>query len=85
MRYLKVTRTIEIIYENNKSSGNLIIKGYFDSNWVSDQATKKSTSDFIFMLNDGPISWCLKRQTMVAFSSTEVEYVALTFATEKAT
>ncbi len=85
MRYLKVTRTIRITYGNDESSGNLIIKGYSDSYWAGDHATKKSTFGFIFMLNGGPVSWYPNRQATVALSSTEAEYMALTLTAKEAT
>lgn len=56
MRYLKVTKTVGIAYRNNESSSNLIIKGHFDFKWAGDQATTKSISNFIFMLDGGPIN-----------------------------
>lgn len=37
------------------------------------------------MLNEGPVSWRLKRQSTVALSSTEAEYIALTLAAKEAT
>ena len=37
------------------------------------------------MLNGGPVSWCSKRQSTVALSSTEAEYIALTLAAKEAT
>lgn len=37
------------------------------------------------MINNGPISWCSKKQSSVALSSTEAEYMALTLAAKKAT
>lgn len=37
------------------------------------------------MLNGGPVSWCFKRQPIVALSSTEAEYIALTLAAKEAT
>lgn len=37
------------------------------------------------MLNDSPVSWCLKRQPTITFSLTEVEYIALKLATKEAT
>ena len=84
MWYLKATRTVKITYGGEKG-GELIIKGYSDSDWASDHSTRKSTSGFIFMLNGGPISWRSKKQATVALSSTEAEYVALTLAAKEAT
>ena len=37
------------------------------------------------MLNGGPVSWCSKRQSTVALSSTEEEYIALTLAAKEST
>lgn len=37
---------------------------------------RKSTSGYIFFLNEAPISWCSKKQSVVALSSCEVEYIA---------
>lgn len=36
MHYLKATKNVEITYENSEGSGNLIIKGYSNSNWAGD-------------------------------------------------
>lgn len=60
-----------------EQEGELIIKGYSDSDLASDQATKKSTSGFIFMLKSSLLSWCFQRQAMVALSLTKTKYMAL--------
>lgn len=83
MQYFKATRTFDITYGGDE--GDLIIRGFSDSDWAGDHASKKSTSGFIFMLNGGPVSWCSKRQATVALSSTKAEYVALTLAATEAT
>lgn len=56
MHYLKATKTVVIIYGNGEGSGNLIIKGYSNSNWVGDYACRKLTSGFIFILNRDSVS-----------------------------
>lgn len=52
MQYLKTTKILSIKYSKNER-GDLIIKGYSNSDWTSDYATKKSILEFIFMLNGG--------------------------------
>lgn len=53
--HLKETKTVEITYSGNEKR-DLIIRGYFDSNWAGDYITRKSTFGYIFMLNKGPVS-----------------------------
>jgi len=40
--------------------------------------------DFVFTINGGPISWASKRQSTVATSTAEAEYVAAAMATKEA-
>lgn len=80
---MKVTKTVGIIYGGNKK-GDLRIRGYSDSDWAGEHATRKSTSSFIFMINRGPVSWSSKKQSMMVLSSIEAEYVALTLAAKEA-
>lgn len=82
MKYLKGSRTRGITYGGEEE---LKIQGYSDSDWAGDKESRKSTSGYIFMLNGGPGSWCSKRQSTVALSSTEAEYIALTLAAKEAT
>lgn len=56
MHYLKVTKTMRIMYSNSEGKDDLIINGYSNSDWAGDHATRKSTSNFIFMLNSSLIS-----------------------------
>ena len=51
--------------------------GYVDSDWTGCPDTRKSTSAYVFMLNGAAISWRSKRQTMVALSMAEAEYISL--------
>ena len=83
LRYLNGTKDLGITYGGDFL--NLEIVGYSDSDWAGEKLTRKSTSGFIFMLNGGPVSWASKRQSVVALSSTEAEYIALTQAAKEAT
>lgn len=63
-----------IMYGHNNET---IMQGYTDSDYAGDKLDRKSTSGFIFMMGNSPISWGSNKQPMVALSSTEAEYIAL--------
>ena len=52
--------------------------------WAGDVNDRRSTSGYIFMLSGAGISWRSKKQTSVALSSAEAEYVALSGAVQEA-
>uniref|UniRef100_A0A5S6QQI6 Reverse transcriptase Ty1/copia-type domain-containing protein n=1 Tax=Trichuris muris TaxID=70415 RepID=A0A5S6QQI6_TRIMR len=54
-----------------------ILQGYVDADWAGDKADRKSTSGFMFHLGGSTISWFTRKQTSVALSSTEADYVAM--------
>jgi hypothetical protein len=48
---------------------------HVDVDWLSDINDHKSTSSFIFSLAGAAVSWSSKKQTSVALSSMEAEYI----------
>ncbi|GAU44417.1 hypothetical protein TSUD_100640 [Trifolium subterraneum] len=81
LRYVKGTSSHGILLPNqSNNSVKLKAYGYSDSDWGGDQDDRKSTAGYLFMLGNSPISWCLKKQGIVALSSCEAEYVAASFA-----
>lgn len=72
--YLKGTRDLGIVY---RSGGDERPVGYSDSDWAGDLHDHKSTTGFVFMLNGGPISWRSRKQSVVAKSTAEAEYLAV--------
>ena len=59
------------------------IIGFTDANWAGDIIERKPTSGYVFQLCRYTISWRSKRQEIIALSSTEAEYVALSFAAQE--
>lgn len=55
-----------------------------DSNWAEDTNDRKSQSRFAFIYSNGAIAWESRKQSIVATSSAEAEYVALTSAAKEA-
>lgn len=81
MRYLKGTVNLGLFY-NNKGSKKCI--GYSDADWGGDLDDRKSTSGYLFQIGEGPVSWRSKKQTSVALSTAEAEYMALASAGQEA-
>jgi transposase InsO family protein len=79
-RYLQGTKELGTQY--GLSSETLL--GYSDSDWAGSKDDRKSTSGHIFLFGGGPISWSSKRQSVVATSTTEAEYIAAAHATKEA-
>lgn len=82
LKYLKGTSKHSLTLGNIKSE-NLLV-GHADANWAENRLDRKSNSGYVFQLYDGTISWSCKRQTCVALSSTEAEFIALSEACKEA-
>ena len=49
---------------------------FTDNDYAGDLDNRRSTSGFVFMLGSGVVSRSSKKQSVVAFSTTEAEYIA---------
>ena len=58
--------------------------GYIDASYGSDPKTRRGRSGFVMMSGGASVSWGSKLQGVVALSSTNAEYMALTHALEEA-
>lgn len=79
LRYLQGTLTLGITYRLPPVK----LTGLTDADWAGDINTRRSTTGYVVMLNNGAIAWRSKRQVTVALSTTEAEYMALTEATKE--
>jgi len=73
-RYLRGTLDVGITYYASKSP---IPWGFTDASFASPIVIegRRSPSGYIFSMAGGPVSWSSKRQSTVATSSTEAEYI----------
>jgi hypothetical protein len=76
LRYLAGHRSDRLIYTGTQQSGVPTIIAYSDADFAEDPATRKSTTGWVVMLCGAAISWRSKRQSTVARSTMEAEYVA---------
>jgi hypothetical protein len=74
LRYLKKTSELGITYSK---SNDFILNGFSDADWANDLDTRRSTTGYFVTLNKNPISWNSKRQSTVATSTAEAEYMAI--------
>jgi len=79
LKYLNYTKYYKIKY---KGQGEII--AYTDADYAGDPKDRKSTSGYIILMNNDPICWQSKKQTVVATSTAEAEYIATAECTKKA-
>lgn len=70
--YLKGTQHLAISY----SPGPVIPHTYSDSDFSQCPTTRRSVSGFVVTLGNSPVSWRSERQSVVALSTNEAEYMA---------
>jgi hypothetical protein len=97
LKYLISTKKDHLLYKASRSmpSGQfnetITVSAYCDSNFVgnkgSDKKTNtdegKCTTGLIIMVNNNPVHWSSKKQTMVSLSSCEAELLALAACTKE--
>ena len=62
-----------LIYGGDKQ---LVVNGYVDASFGTDPDDSKSQTGYVFILNGGAVSWCSSKQSVVAGSTCEAEYIA---------
>jgi hypothetical protein len=78
--YLRAYPQYALQYPKGK---DLKVTGYSDSSWGNNE-DYSSITGFLFLVGGALITWSSKKQSVVALSSTEAEYVAATAATQEA-
>ncbi|GJT66426.1 retrotransposon protein, putative, ty1-copia subclass [Tanacetum coccineum] len=74
LKYLRNTKDMVLVYEDNLGN-ELRVTCYIDVGFQTDKNDTKSQSRYVFILNGGAVDWKSAKQSTVAMSSTEVEYI----------
>lgn len=80
LRYIKGTLNFGLLYQQHTP---FLLTGFVDADWAGDLNDRRSTTGYCFNMGSTAISWCSKKQSTVALSSCEAEYVAASMATQE--
>ena len=73
LKYLKRTKDIFLVYGGGKE---LVVNGYINASFDTGPDDSNSQTGYVLLLNGGAISWCSSKQSFVAGSTCEAEYIA---------
>uniref|UniRef100_A0A803PXN5 Retrovirus-related Pol polyprotein from transposon TNT 1-94-like beta-barrel domain-containing protein n=1 Tax=Cannabis sativa TaxID=3483 RepID=A0A803PXN5_CANSA len=77
---------LSVIDDYSRKTGNTLkLEGFVDANYASNKDTKKSITSYCFQLTSCCINWKSQLQHVVALSTTEAEFMAITEAFKEAT
>lgn len=71
LRYLMATKN------QNMDSASGEIECFVGADWAGDEDDRKAHSGFLLKFGGGLVDWVTRKQSCVALSSTEAEFVAL--------
>ncbi|KAL0307349.1 UNVERIFIED_CONTAM: Retrovirus-related Pol polyprotein from transposon TNT 1-94 [Sesamum radiatum] len=80
LKYLRRTKNVFFVY----GGGELILEGFSDASFQSDDDDAKSQLEFVFKLNGGVVAWKSFKQDTTANSTMEAEYIAASEAAKEA-
>lgn len=78
LRYLKGTSDMKLAYPVScENKTEFTLSAYADSDFSNNLLDRKSFTGYVVKLGNAPISWESKKQSTVALSTAEAEYMAL--------
>ncbi|CAB0017367.1 unnamed protein product, partial [Nesidiocoris tenuis] len=80
LRYLKKTPTHGLMFRKTGKQ----LQGFTDADWGNCPDDRRSYTGYFFTLGGAAITWQARKQSTVALSSVEAEYMALTEASKEA-
>ena len=80
LRYLRGTADWNLHYPKKADDTTLRLLCYSDASFASNLDDRRSFSGYVTKLGEATVSWSSKKQKSVAVSTTEAEYMAMSFA-----
>ncbi|GJT34377.1 retrotransposon protein, putative, ty1-copia subclass [Tanacetum coccineum] len=83
LKYLRGTANVGLVYGTNRGN-HVDVTGFVDSDYAKDPDKGRSITGYAFLVQGCVVSWKATLQHVVALSTTEAEYMALTEAVKEA-
>lgn len=83
-RYLKATKNLKLKLGSKEERPNNKLICYVDADLAGDSKDRKSNSGYFFKFHGATIGWASRKQTLVAHSTAEAEFVAISEAAKEA-
>ncbi|XP_042029929.1 secreted RxLR effector protein 161-like [Salvia splendens] len=84
LRYLNGASSYGLVYKAGAKSQDGALVGFCDSDYAANRDNRRSQTGYVFNLYGTTISWKSGLQHVVALSTTEAEYIAMTEAVKEA-
>ena len=81
-RYLRGTTHFGLLYSKGAETDALI--GYSDADWGSNCNDCRSTTGYLFQIGGTAVTWKSQKQSCIALSTAEAEYMALSSTAQEA-
>ncbi|GKA40987.1 retrovirus-related pol polyprotein from transposon TNT 1-94 [Tanacetum coccineum] len=82
LKYLKGTADVGLVYGRDQGK-HVNVDGFVDADYAKDPDKGRSITEYVFMVHGCVVSWKATLQHVVALSTTEEEYMALTKAVKE--
>ncbi|XP_050888734.1 secreted RxLR effector protein 161-like [Lathyrus oleraceus] len=76
LRYVKCFVDCGILFPGMNTGRICNLLYFIDFNWCGDKDYRKSTAGYIFMFGGKRVSWCSNKESVVALSSCEAQYIS---------
>jgi hypothetical protein len=83
LKYLRNTRDMFLVY-GGEPAAELDVTGFCDASFQSNKDDSKYQTGYVFVINGGAVDWKSKKQSTIAMSATEAEYIAASEAAMEA-